>query len=321
MKQEGARPSREESYYGDIGLDIKWTGDLVLSITEEGLRIVEDPETADLGPAPEPEPSPEEPPRRFERYSLEANVVRVHLITDPVQPPQVGRLTVGSVTSMWVKVKSPLPVGTPVFVDWSVLGGLSMTFAGRVVRAAGHGMGVQLVTDDHSWRFRSSFIDLARTPTTTPPTATVRRTNEAALKAFQASEETVGTLARRWEQLQQRLEDDALHQEFIHECIRQKRLEFALERYRALKQARPDLLAVNGYLQQIGTILTFYTLQRADKEKPDDDGKKKVLAVVLLAVSVLVMMFVAQTLLRKRVESRSPPTTVLTQPAEEAPDP
>jgi hypothetical protein len=302
MKQEG----RQESYYSDIGLDIKWTGDLVLSITEEGLKIVEDPETADLGPAPEPEPSPEEPPRRFERYSLEANVIRVHVVSDPIQPPAVGRLTIASVTSMWVKVKDTLPVGTPVFVDWSVLGGLSMTFAGRVVRAAGYGMGVQLVTDDHSWRFRSSFIDLARTPTTTPPTATIRRTNEAALKAFQSSEETVGVLARRWEQIQSRLEDDALHQEFIHECIRQKRLEFALERYRQLKQGRPDLLAVNGYLQQIGTILTFYTLQRTEKTKEPPTTQKKVLAVVVLCLAVVAMMVVAQMMVKRRVEARAP---------------
>jgi hypothetical protein len=296
MKQAG----REESYYSDIGLDIKWTGDLVLSITDQGLQIVDDPETADLGPAPEPEASAEEPPRRFERYSLEANVIRAHVIVDPILPPQVGRLTVASVTSMWIKVKSPLPIGTPVFVDWSVLGGLVMTFAGRIVRTAGHGMGVHLLTDDTSWRFRSSFIDLARTQTTTPPTTTVRKTNEAALKAFQESENAVSELAKRWEQIETRLEDDALHQEFIHECIRIKRLEFALERYRHLKQARPDLPAVNGYLQQIGTILTFYTLKRQDPAQVDTKAQKKWIAIALLVVLVISAVVFAQVVISKR---------------------
>ena len=110
------------------------------------------------------------------------------------------------------------------------------------------------------------------------------------------------------------LQDDAIHQEFIQECLRLQRLEFGLERYRELKDGPDDAIA-SRYLGQIGVILGFMSL----KKKPDEDKEKRarMLKLVLFCVCVLgALMLAKQLFLTKANMVETPPPAALAPRAE-----
>lgn len=291
------------SYYAHMGVDILWTGDLLETEDMVVPPVRPDDETGSF------EVLDGDGLRRgFERYDLTPNFVRASLIEAKGVPARIGRVTNASVTGMWVETEQPLPFRSEVDVDWCVMGSFSMRFPGRVVRATESGMAVVLEVDDSSWRFRSSFIDLARTPSDEPPTVIVQPRRAGAPGAREDAR--IVELATMWSALEKDLLDDDAHQAFINTALAAKRLEYALERYRELKLHNPTSEIATRYLKQIGTILTFYTLQREDeKEESPRWWKKSAGLIVLLAIALVV----ALSTVDRMAESRS--STVAQNPA------
>lgn len=238
------------------------------------MRIVYDEiETIDVG-----DESPQSCRRGFERYALHNKNVRAK-ITTAQGDSYSGRLTETSVTGFWVQTDSPLPFKAPVELEWSV-DGYSMSFIGRVVRRAHNGMAIHIQCDDSSWQFRSKFVTLARAKGVNDASVVVRcmsvehgEEHQALLEAWQ---KTQGT------------DDDRVHQLFISEMLKRRRLDYALERYRQLLDDDPNHEFAPKYLKQIGTILSFYTLQRAPQGTEEQNNHlRKPFILLVLGIALL----------------------------------
>lgn len=278
------------SYYNDMGIDTLWTGDIQRSLDISiDIRPPVDVEELDARR------------RGFERYSLRENLVRAALF-GASRHVRYGRVTDASVTGMWIETEHPLPFRAEVDVEWSVMG-FAQTFPGRVVRATKDGMAIQLDTDDATWRFRSSFIDLARTPTQDPPQVIVRTRRDRADRHVAPDTALLAQLEHEWLGVLETLEDDEAHQAFINACLKNKRLEFALECYRELKTTNPESDVATRYLKQIGTILSFYTLQPTQQR--DERDKKKLFPIIMIILAVLVAAIAAPSVVRSKLERPS----------------
>ncbi len=285
-------------YYNDMGLDTLWTGDIQRSLDISiDVRPPVDVEEIDARR------------RGFERYSLRENQVRAALFGAD-RHARYGRLTDASVTGMWIETEHPLPFRSEVDVDWCVMG-FSQTFKGRVVRSSLNGMAIQIETDDVSWRFRSSFIDLARTPSSDPPSVVVRLRADRDGHRVSPDLAMLQQLEQEWLGVLEALDDDGAHQGFINVCLKNKRLEFALECYRELKTSNPDSEVATRYLKQIGTILSFYTLQPSTQK--NEEKKKGLIPIVLIVLAVLVAAIAAPSIVRSKLDRPSTPA-----PAKEA---
>lgn len=294
------------SYYAHVGVDMLWTGDLAVTEDMHLPPVRPDDETGNL------EPDDDDSARRgFERYDLTQNFVRATISDAGPTPSHMGRVTSASVTGMWVDTDNPLPFRADLDVDWCFMGSLSMRFAGRVVRTSASGMAVVLDVDDASWRFRSTFIDQARTPGDDPPTVIIRPRSDKAPPIHKA-DGTLLRLADQWQAMEDSLEDDEAHQAFINACLSAQRLEYALERYRELKLHNPNSPVATRYLKQIGTILTFYTFKREATETGTPWWKKAVAIMVVLGVGAVGSLTLAERLahshlLTKQTVTRTTP--------------
>lgn len=296
-RQRGPRPPLEgelretsekqppaDSYYSDLGIDTLWSGDLMGG--EDDLPGDATADTPMMWSDKDGELHYEDDVFRdgrasFERYSLTHTMIRVS-IRGASRTAHAGRLMTASVSGMWIQTKHALPFRSFVRAEFSVMDDYSMTFMGRVVRSTPTGMAIQLTTNDSDWRFRSSFLDLARTPGPNPPSVAVEQVSDADMRRFTEGQEALEGLGQEWLKVEAALEDDAVHQAFIQACLKENRLEFALERYRSLKKEHPEGPDPTPYLKQIGTILSFYTLSR---KEPVPDKKplfKRMLPVMII---------------------------------------
>ncbi len=284
-------------YHGTLGLDVLLSGDLVRSSdilpgdpTEDCSVLSDDPpdglDSLDIAPS-----SQEfgENRRGYGRFRLAHNVIRVQIHRDDGKP-STGRMTNASVTGLFVRCPSPLPFRSVVRVEWNLMNDMKMAFTGKVVRTTAQGMAIHLNTDDANWRFRSTFIDMCRTPMQRPPTVTVRRLTAAAAKRFQEDDDVVRRLGQRWKETQQDIASDERHQRFIQSCLKEKRLQFALERYRELQVWPVEGFDPTGYLKQIGTILAFYQLQSADPTGEASALRRYFPIIVITVLMLLVLM-------------------------------
>ncbi len=302
-KSEGPRLAPPTPYYAQMGIDISWTGDLAVTEDMHLPPMRTDDETGSL----EPENTGRSR-RGFERYNLEQNFIRATVRQGSEPSGESGRVTNASVTGLWIETSQPLPFRTDVDVDWCVMGSFSMRFPGRVVRCTDTGMAVVLDVDDSSWRFRSSFVDLARTPTDEPPTVIVQKREGNSHAVPQPNDALLLGLAEQWQRMEKNLDDDKAHQEFINACLNAKRLEYALERYRELKLHNPNSPVATRYLKQIGTILTFYTLNKDPEDTSPPWWKKTGALIVLLLVAAVGSLTLAERLTQSKLQLESTTT-------------
>lgn len=293
----GQPNSRAAGYYAHVGVDVLWTGDLAETEDMQLPPVRPDDETGSFDVQ-----EMQAHRRGFERYDLTQNFVRASVIDTPGSAGHVGRVTNASVTGMWVETSHPLPFRTDVDVDWCVTGTFSMRFHGRVVRATDSGMAVVLEVDDESWRFRSSFIDLARTRSEAPPSVIVAPHRGA---PFEQPDDKLENLGEVWKTVEEALHDDAAHQVFINACLSARRLEYALERYRELKLHNPESEVATRYLKQIGTILTFYTLKKKGEREPTPRWKKALVVLAIISVGATAALTFAERMAQSRLHVRS----------------
>lgn len=304
-----------DSYYSDLGIDTLWSGDLLQEEDDlPGEATADTPMTwsdAD-GQLHYEDDVFRDGRASFERYSLTHTMVRVS-IRGPSRTSHAGRLMTASVSGMWVQTKHALPFRAFVRVEMTVMDGYSMTFLGRVVRSTPTGMAVQLTTDDSDWRFRSSFLDLARTPSQRPPTVTVEQISSTDAQRFQQDHEALEALGRQWLEVEADLHNDDAHQVFIKACMEASRLEFAMERYRSLAREHPEGPDPKPYLKQIGTILSFYTLSRNDPT-PVRRSRWGMIALIAFIALAGIALLAAPTFNRRLHPRPSGDTTLQADP-------
>ncbi len=271
----------------DITVDVSWTGDLPVRYLDRPGAKIEKKAHAQIAGVERP---------AFERHDLPTERVAARVWKKPKGPPGVGFVTNLSVTGMSIDTDTSFPLRTQIQVELVVPGGYSAVLPGRVIRANDKGMAIHLETDDSTWQFRSSFLELARRAEGQAPSVILRKgeivvDEEVAPGHHEADDFRV--LGAKWHEVLASLDDDAIHQEFIQECLRRQRLEFGLERYRELKDGPDDAVAAR-YLGQIGVILGFMSL----KKQPTEDREKRTrtLKVLLLCLTVLAALFLAKTL-------------------------
>ena len=258
-----------DAYQSSLGLDVLITGDLLRTSDilpgdpTDDCSVFDDDATGaeDHGLAmPDPDTEFGEGRRGYGRYRLANNFIRVQVYRDDGKP-SLGRMTNASVTGLFVRCQSPLAFRTTVRVTWSMTNDVKMEFTGRVVRTTRNGMAIHLTTDDANWRYRASFIDMCRTPSQTPPSVVVRKVSAAEAQRHREDDDVLRRLGAQWRRVEEQFAADDRHQAFIQTCLREKRLQFALERYRELQAHPIDGFDPTPYLKQIGTILSFYQLQ------------------------------------------------------------
>ncbi len=277
-------------------LPTKWTADLVAAsgdllpwdVLENGLR------TGDLGAKD----------RAFKRFDLNANVVRAAFLQG--NRTLNGRATNASVNGLFVEVDAKVALGDQLRVDLTNSDGEHQHFEARVARVTPKGFGLILAVGDASAAFRQRFVNQAKSPGAEPPAVLLQPLS--ARKPTYEIETSVTQLLllhEMWSQLELRIEEDGVHQEFIHACLSHQRLEYALARYQELANVRPDLPLAEHYLHQIGTILRFSNSQQ---KRPDEEAtwQRKVFGL-LLVVSVIVIgaIWVAQVSSANKLAQRN----------------
>lgn len=198
-----------------------------------------------------------------------------------------------------VEARRPVgPQGCPIRAELILRDGRALAFPGNVEL---DGAGFVLLALEveaaevpffHAWIGESSDLEAG-------PVEAARITAlEAPLprSASHAGEETADVEAL-WASARAQLDADELQQRFIQVCLRKGAIEFAVERYRALKEAHPEDPRPQRYLEQVGTILSFYALKQ--NAEPEEDGLSLRLKLVLGAfILSAVILFVMAALLR-----------------------
>jgi hypothetical protein len=298
----------------DISVDVSWTGDLPGQYVErpsaQNVKVVDPAAVAGV----------ERP--AFERHDLAKDRVLARVWKKPQGPPGTGYVSNASVSGMWIATDSPMPLREQVTVELQVPGGYSATLGGRVVRANEKGMAIHLNTEDSTWQFRSSFLELARKADGPGPSVIVRKADvevdDDTADLRDASDLRV--LGAKWHEVLADLKKDAVHQDFIQECLKRQRVEFGLERYRELKGG-PDSEIASKYLGQIGVILGFMSLKK-NPQNADNDRYSRA-KLVMLVIVVLGALVLARELFITKVQhtTDAPKRQVTMAPVVEPPPP
>ena len=225
--------------------------------------------------------------RRARRHVLRGNAIRVGFAgASELERGRVRDISIDG--GLFVELIPGPAMLTGVRATPGRPSGHEMCFEGKVVRKTGVGVAVRLRVDQPSQAFLNVFVAVARG-------GDRRRPLEIRLDPMdlEPAADAEVHLSRTFQEALLSGSDDA-HQRFIQACLSEKRLDYALSRYRAEKTRRgPEELSLDPYLAQVGTILGFTSMTSADKaaEKPAGRGKQFAL-VALVALVALGGLFV-----------------------------
>lgn len=216
-----------------------------------------------------------------------------------------GRLEQASTRGILVRTPHPLNFRARVVVEWTAYGGYTIAFAGAVARTSADSMLVHLEHDqDTDAEFLHSFIQLARLPDQPPPAVQIRevRADDPDLDGAQIARR----LEHLWTGVDARYGSDGLHQQFIQECLRLRRTDFALARYREgmRKPERKD--AAERYLDQLGKILSFAGGMQKAAERPSS-ARSKAWILGLAIGGVLFALAAGFRIISDRIDAEPPP--------------
>jgi hypothetical protein len=218
--------------------------------------------------------------RNFARVDLSGALVRASIFDGATARRALGRVRNASVNGLYVETRAPFERRTPLRVRLILPSGPALELGARVVRAEDRAMAIQLDTHDEDWRFRATFLELAQ-KSETPPTVEVRRSSRTELLDLEHRAAVLSRLRETWAATLASGRD-ADHQRFIHACMREGRLEFAVERYRDLERSGSPEAA--PYLEHLGRVLSFYALRKTEREPTD---RPRPLIAVALAVALV----------------------------------
>jgi hypothetical protein len=218
--------------------------------------------------------------------------------------PEAVRLTSGSVDAVFVQTRDPPEPDTSLEVEIEMLGSQRRRLSGRVLRTTRVGFVLQLEPSPSSLGFRAAFIELARQPSLQSPRIQMTARAPAATPPVEVERDA---LADAWAQVAERPDEDAVHQDFIHACMRARDLDFALERYREQLAAGDE--RAHQYLEQVGTIISFYNMQPKEAAPLEANAfdRARVRGLVALGLAVLVALGVGRALLGDGPPEDEPP--------------
>ena len=239
-------------------------------------------------------------PSSWER--LEARVVQVRIADEVGEGYTPGRAVAASYDGhIDVDCRRSLPPGTPLMVELTLLDGRRADFeAVAVSTGGGAAFRLELEVEAADVPFYYGWVEASLDPAARDQAPVrVAATGKAPERAPSTppGAVTLDDLEVLWAEAQTKLDDDAIQQRFIQACVRSQEMDFAVRRYRALKEARPDDERAQRYLAQVGTILGFYALDRSSavEEGGMSNGVKLTLLAFVLAAAVLgVLAFIAR---------------------------
>jgi hypothetical protein len=253
-------------------------------------------------PAPlEPSSARAAVPRSASVAPLEAADPRPPLVLDRVPVRAVldvdvehqGRALVRSLEfpgTLQLEARRPIPAATRVEVELVFLDGRRVPLHGRVARSGAGEMSVRLDLLEGDGALLERYLEQSQeqAPGARGPEL-IRIRPRGAPESKDEPDDAV--LLARWQEASLDLDDQEAHQRFIQDCVRARRLEFAVQCYRNLQAVSPDDERVARYLQQVGTILGFYVLRKSNQGDADGAVKiprtLKVGAIFLLVVGAL----------------------------------
>jgi hypothetical protein len=241
-------------------------------------------------------PKPHQQQHELAEFGIAARVV--HLSGHTV----AGRLLRASSTGLVVHCAEPLPFRSTVLTEWTAFGDYKMAFAAHVIRAAANELAVRFVLEsDLDRQFLTSFLELAKTGGKTLE-VTVRQVREDDESLDVAG--SARRLEQAWNHLEARFKSDEAHQRFIQTCLRLRRIDFALGRYREALKRPATRATAQRYIDQLGKILSFSGFQRGSEAGGGTPSKRW---MGLIAVGLLLLGLLAAFQLFSRQLQRPPP--------------
>jgi hypothetical protein len=189
-----------------------------------------------------------------------------------------------------IDTASRVAVKTAITAELTLYDGRVMLFNGRVIRQGKQELALKLDADDTQRVFLQRFVEDARATDGRALQAVRINVKEEAAVALDDV-----ALMKRWLEVSDQIEDDEAQQRFIQDCLRAERIEFAVARYRDLKNTRPGDERVAKYLLQLGTILSFKVLSKKDigaAPTKMPGSMKMVLGFIVLAGFALLLILV-----------------------------
>lgn len=238
------------------------------------------------------EPTSGEERRGAERFELDTNVVRATISGGPDQGAIRGRLRNLSLTGgLMIESASKVQPKTAITAELTLYDGRMLSFQGRVVRAgARQEIALKLEADDAQRAFLQRFLDDARAPDGRALQPVRISIKDDSLAITGQLDETA--LMKRWLEVSERLDEDDVQQRFIQECLKAEKLEFAVARYRDLKNARPDDERVAKYLLQIGTILSFKAFGKKDDIAPTKMPGSMKMVIGFFVIAAIALLYI-----------------------------
>ncbi|MBX2813312.1 MAG: hypothetical protein KTR25_15970 [Myxococcales bacterium] len=234
--------------------------------------------------------------------AIQGHLIRIRGKKEPI------RVTSGSAHAFFACSQHPLETATLVIVEMSMLGSYRLRVPAQVVRTTDRGFAVQLDPDPRTISYRAAFLELARQANLLSPSIRIEVTGQP-----EKTPETVGALEpdeleSAWSLVLDNVDDDEVHQSFIHTCMRAQNIEFAVARYR--KQSDQGQRFAEKYLEQLGTILGFYNMVvRDDIPDTDEYTTGRVKAFLMLAFAILITVGAARWLSRGPMPTVAKPHT------------
>jgi DNA-binding response OmpR family regulator len=223
-------------------------------------------------------------------FELDANVVRLQLNKLDGESYRGRVRTMSYEGSMTFDCVSPLPSGSGLKVYLRLVQGSELQFDATATGYTDTTMSVKLSLVTGALPFLRAYVDEVRD---------ISQGTISEIKAVQVAGKASGSigadevdqaLVARWREVAGQLDDDSAQQSFIQACLKAKKVEFAVQRYRELKETHPGDARVDRYLQQVGTILGFFALKGQAPTVADKVGVPKTIKIAL-GILVLAVLF------------------------------
>jgi hypothetical protein len=249
-------------------------------------------------PAPSAEPTPSEATRaatadierrKSLRQELNVRPVRAVLSMEKEQSARGRVRNMSAQGGLFIETHAPLPFKARVRADFTLPNARRMSFEGRVVRKPEDGVAIHLKANLDGVKFLHTFIEQA----VAFDGPAVQDIHIFELEGEEETEQAVSEaeLSQAWDKLRDNFASEEQNQAFIKLCLSGRRLDYALERYREMRRERPEDERIPKYLLQIGTIISFSAMNKAQPEKEAKKVRPAVALIFLLVVALCSLLF------------------------------
>lgn len=228
-----------------------------------------------------------------QRVTLDARVVRARFADASGEGFTPGRVRAATYDGILeIEVRRPPSRGTEWTVELALSDQSKSVFSARVREVREQGLVLVLAVDAADVPFVDAWVEAAASVDggRIPPVSIHPQPEVTTPSVERAPAPAAADVEAAWASASGALDDDALQQAFIQACLEHGALELAVRRYRELKEAG-DARA-ERYLVQVGTILGFYAMPKAEREEGRSISgvMKFALGAFLLASLVLGIM-------------------------------